>query len=63
MLDILFVRPNAKNKNYGVLDDFHLTAIEPPLWPSMLAAYCRSNGKSVYIIDAEAEGFNPDVLA
>ena len=63
MLDILFVRPNAKNKNYGVLDDFHLTAIEPPLWPAMLAAYCRSNGKSVDIIDAEAEGFNPDVLA
>jgi anaerobic magnesium-protoporphyrin IX monomethyl ester cyclase len=57
-LDYLFVRPNSKSVNYGQLDDFKLTAIEPPLWPAMLAAYCREKGFRVDILDAEVEGFN-----
>jgi anaerobic magnesium-protoporphyrin IX monomethyl ester cyclase len=62
-LDLLFVRPNSKSQNYGQLDEFKLTAIEPPLWPAILASSCRLVGLNVDIIDAEAEGFSTKTLA
>jgi anaerobic magnesium-protoporphyrin IX monomethyl ester cyclase len=62
-LDILFVRPNSKRQNYGELDNFKLTAIEPPLWPAMLASYCREHGLDVDILDGEVEGHSPKIIA
>ena len=62
-LDFLFVKPNSKKVNYQVLDDFKMTAIEPPLWPAILAGYCREQGLDVDIIDAEVEGFSNEILS
>ena len=40
-----------------------LTAVEPPLWCRLIAGYVRDRGYSVQIIDAEAEGKGPDLVA
>ena len=56
-LDILFVHPNASKKIYQDLSDEH-SAIEPPIWASMLASHVRMKGFSVKILDCEAERMN-----
>jgi len=52
---IVIVRPSSKKQVYGVLDDFNLTAIEPPIWAALLAAQCRQRGVDVALIDNEVE--------
>jgi len=54
MIDILFIHQNASKKIYQDLSKKD-SAIEPPIWAGLLANSVRSIGKSVYIIDAEAE--------
>ena len=54
-LDILFVKPGSQKEIYGQLSAYELTAIEPPLWASLLAAYLRKKGFSVALLDAELE--------
>ena len=56
-LDILFIHPNASGAIYQGLSKDH-SAIEPPIWASMLANHCRSRGFSVAILDCEAEQLN-----
>jgi len=56
-LDILFVHPNASKKIYQDLSNEH-SAIEPPIWASMLANHVRTKGHSVKILDCEAERMN-----
>ena len=61
-LDVLLVNPCDRKKIYQQLGD-ELTAIEPPLWCRLIAGYVRDRGYSVEIIDAEAEGWDPDTVA
>lgn len=56
--DILLVKPGSQRRLYGELSDFRLTAIEPPFWAALLAAYLRDQGFSVDILDTEAEGLD-----
>lgn len=62
-LDILILKPGNQKKNYGLLSDFDLTAIEPPLWASLLAAYMRQKNVSVKLIDNELENFSDTEIA
>lgn len=58
-IDVLFVRPNDKKNIYGKLHG-SLSAIEPPLWAALIAAYIRELNYSVGIYDAEAEDASPE---
>src|SRR3990167_521261 len=52
-LDILFVHPNSASSSYqGLASDY--SAIEPPIWASMLTNHCRKKGFKADILDAEA---------
>ena len=58
-IDLLLINPNNKKQVYGNLDaDF--SAIEPPLWTALLAAFVRERGLNVVIIDAVAENLSPE---
>lgn len=61
MVDLLLVNPSSKLENYGPLTPF--SAVEPPLWCALLAAYVRERGHSVAILDAEAEGLGVEDTA
>jgi len=62
-IDIVFIKPGSQRKLYGELSTFMLTAIEPPLWPALLAGYLRQKGFSVDVLDAEAEELTPEQTA
>ena len=53
--DILIIKPGSQKKLYGDLSAYNLTAIEPPLWASLLAGYLRDLEYSVELLDAEVE--------
>ena len=53
--DVLLVKPGSQKQLYGTLGDYDLTAIEPPLWASLLAGYLRDLGYAVVLKDAEVE--------
>ncbi len=59
VMDLLLIKPADKKKVYGSLSS-SLSAIEPPLWAALIAAYVRDKGYSVAIIDAEAENLSPE---
>lgn len=61
-IDLVIIHPGAAHGIYGELGN-ELVAIEPPLWPRIIAGYCRDRGVRVRIIDAEAGGFSPDDVA
>ena len=61
-LDLLIIKPGDKKKVYGQLG-YSLSAIEPPLWAALIAAYVRQQGYSVRIIDVEAEDLSPQDAA
>ncbi len=61
--DIALLKPGSQKQLYGNLSDFELTAIEPPLWAALLAAYLRQKGFSVALLDAEAEGWTREQAA
>ncbi len=58
-IDLLLVKPGNQKKLYGELST-SLSAIEPPFWGGLLAAFNRQNGYSVAIIDAEADNLDPN---
>lgn len=62
MADLLLVKPGNQKKLYGELSQ-SLSAIEPPLWAGLIAAFIREKGYSVKIIDAEADNWSPDYVA
>ncbi len=62
MSDLVVIRPGEKKRIYGSLAN-SLTAIEPPMWAGLIAGYVRQQGYSVHIIDADAEGLDPDEVA
>lgn len=53
-LDLLIISPSAKTELYQTLGNT-LSAIEPPLWSALLAAFVRMHGYTVSIVDAEIE--------
>jgi radical SAM superfamily enzyme YgiQ (UPF0313 family) len=62
-VDIVLVKPGSQNQLYGQLSEFKLTAIEPPLWGAILAAFLRRLGYSVVLYDAEVENWNYEETA
>lgn len=61
-LDVVLINPGAQQQVYQGLSSDGLTAIEPPVWVGLLATFARNHGLSVQIVDAEAEGFDPDAV-
>ncbi len=61
-IDMVIIRPTDRKNIYGRLDN-SVSAIEPPLWAALLAAYVRREGFSVKIIDVEAEDLGPKETA
>ena len=60
--DIIFIKPGSQKKLYGSLSK-SLSALEPPIWAALQAAYLREKGYSVEIIDVEVEGKPLDEIA
>ncbi len=61
-MDLVIIHPGAAHGIYGKLGD-DLVAIEPPLWPRLIAGYVRDRGYAVQIIDAEALKLSPEMVA
>lgn len=61
-LDLLLVNPSNRNQMYGKLN-ISLSAIEPPIWTGLIAAFIRERGFSVRIIDADAQGWDVEYTA
>jgi anaerobic magnesium-protoporphyrin IX monomethyl ester cyclase len=57
-VDIVLVKPGSQKQLYGELSSFKLTAIEPPTWAALLAAFLRKQGYSVLLLDAEIENWS-----
>jgi anaerobic magnesium-protoporphyrin IX monomethyl ester cyclase len=58
MIDILFVNPSDQQAVYQGLSG-ELTAFEPPIQARMLAAYMRTRGAEVAIVDCQEPGTSP----
>lgn len=56
--DILFVNPSSRQHTYQGLSST-LQALEPPFWCALPAAYLRSKGSKVAILDAEVDALGP----
>lgn len=62
MIDIVLINPGNRKQVYqGLGKDY--SAIEPPFWVAVIAAYLRNNGVRVVIIDANAENISPEETA
>lgn len=61
-LDVVLINPGGREKVYQDLGA-ELTAIEPPLWCRLIAGYVRDQGRTVAILDSEAENLPPDAIA
>jgi anaerobic magnesium-protoporphyrin IX monomethyl ester cyclase len=62
-VDIVLIKPGSQKQLYGDLSEFNLTAIEPPFWAALLAAYLRKKGYSVVLYDAEVENWSHEETA
>ncbi|TAN40169.1 MAG: radical SAM protein [Nitrospirae bacterium] len=61
-LDVVLINPGDRKQVYqGLAAD--LSAVEPPFWVAVIAAYLRNIGLGVEIIDANAENITPDETA
>ena len=58
MTDIIFINPGDRRQVYQDLSRDY-SAVEPPFWIAVMAAYLRSKGFEVEIIDANAENLSP----
>jgi radical SAM superfamily enzyme YgiQ (UPF0313 family) len=63
MTDIVLVKPGSQRQLYGELSAFNLTAVEPPLWAALLAAYLRIQGFTLELFDAEVENWSYEQTA
>ncbi len=60
--DAVLINPGDRKQVYQSLgEDF--SAIEPPFWAAVIAAYLRNAGINVAILDANAEGLSPEETA
>jgi len=53
-LDLVLINPGSRTQVYQSLSA-KLAAVENPVWAGLMATFCRRNGLSVEIIDAEAD--------
>ena len=61
-LDIVLINPGDKKQVYqGLGRDY--SAVEPPFWVAVIAAFLRNNKYEVAIIDANAEGITSEETA
>ena len=56
-MNVLFINPGNKETIYQGLSTTY-SAIEPPTWALLLAESCRSIGKTVSILDINAENLS-----
>ena len=61
-LDLVLIHPGSRTQVYQSLGSA-LSAIEPPVWASLLATFVRNRGFSVHVLDAEAENLTPEMIA
>lgn len=61
-IDLVLVNPGGRARIYQSLAT-ELTAVEPPVWAGLMASFVRQRGRSVAIIDANAEGLGPEEAA
>ncbi len=57
-VDLVLINPGGRSQVYQSLGTA-LTAIEPPVWASLMATFVRRRGFSVVIVDAEADNLTP----
>ena len=62
-VDVVLIKPGSQKQIYGELSDFHLTAVEPPLWACILAGFLRGKGYSVELVDAEVDSWSHEETA
>src|ERR1051325_7053789 len=61
-LDLLLIHPGNRRQIYQSLGS-SLSAIEPPVWASLMATFVRKRGVSVEVLDAEADELTPEQIA
>lgn len=57
-IDMVIINPGDRKQIYQNLGDDY-SAIEPPFWIAVIAAYLRNNGFNIAIIDSNAENISP----
>lgn len=62
MTDIVLINPGDRKQVYQDLSKDY-SAVEPPFWIAVMAAYLRNNGFNVAVIDSNAENFTPEQTA
>lgn len=60
--DIVLINPGDKKQVFQDLGN-DISAIEPPFWIAVIAAYLRNQGFNVSIIDSNAENLSPEETA
>jgi anaerobic magnesium-protoporphyrin IX monomethyl ester cyclase len=61
-LDLVLVHPGSRTQIYQSLGS-SLSAIEPPVWASLMATFVRRRGFSVDVLDAEGDDLSPKAAA
>jgi anaerobic magnesium-protoporphyrin IX monomethyl ester cyclase len=61
-IDLLLIQPGGRSAVYQSLGS-SLTAVEPPVWASLMATYVRRQGRGVALLDANVEDLTPDQVA
>lgn len=61
-VDIVLINPGDRRQIFQDLGKDY-SAIEPPFWIAVIAAYLRNNGFGVAVIDANAENIAPEETA
>jgi radical SAM superfamily enzyme YgiQ (UPF0313 family) len=61
-VDLVLIHPGSRVQVYQSLGHT-LSAIEPPVWASLMATFVRNQGFSVVVLDAEAEDLTPEDVA
>ena len=61
-LDLVLIHPGNRTQIYQSLGS-SLSAIETPVWASLMATFVRNRGFSVQVLDAEADDFTPEETA
>lgn len=61
-VDLLLVNPGNRSQMYGKME-LQLPGVEPPLLTGLIASFIRDKGFSTEIIDADAQGWEPEYTA
>jgi anaerobic magnesium-protoporphyrin IX monomethyl ester cyclase len=61
-IDIVLINPGDRKQVFQELGEDY-SAIEPPFWIAVMAAYLRNNGFGVAVLDSNAENITPEETA